>query len=228
MANYTTFQNILDGILLKTLETAQNFPEEDRMVGINEEYQFLHTLINKFNVGKEWTATDTDNNYYDQTLTAGDTELTNTKEGSIRKIQYKLTGESHWYTLERTSVEAFEGTCGSVSEALETVTLPEYYIERDGNIELLGKLSVDATIRIFISEDLTLLSSSNKEDEPRIPKFARVLLVLAPTLEYMHRHNMHGTEKYNERYVMVLNQLKDWVKQTTPPRKLKVKSVRRK
>ena len=228
MENYETWQDILDGILLKTDESVQNFPVENRTVSINEEYLFLYTLINKYNVGKEWTAANTDNNWYDQTLTAGDTELPNLKQGVIRKVEFQLTGESYWHTAERTSVRAFEGLCGSVSEAIETVTIPEYFIERDGNIQLLGELSVDATVRIFISDDLKLLTSGDEAEEPRLPLFARVLLVLAPSLEFMDRHNMLGVGKYEQRYITVLKQLRDSVRETAPPRKLKMKSVRRK
>lgn len=222
--NYKTFQDILDGILIKTLETDQNFPEEDRIVGINEEYLFLRQLVDRYNVGREFTVTVSDSNYYDQTLTAGNNQLTNSKDGVIRKIEYKIDGESTWHKLKRTSVAAYEG---DLSDDLDTVTTPDYFIERNGNITLIGTLNTDATVRIWIGDDLVLLSATNKTDEPRLPLFARVLLVLSPTIEYMERHNMHGVDKYKERYALVLNEFRRWAKQASPNRQMRVKSVRR-
>ena len=226
----STFQEILDDILIKTGNkgVAQNFPVSERTELINEEYIFLRRVIDKYLPAKEITETDTDNNYYDQTLLAAATQVPNTKQGTIRKLEYQVTGSADWVPLNRTSVISYESEYGSVSKALGS-GIPTHYIERLGNIQVLGIFGVNATIRIWITDDLVLLQTGvNEASTPRLPRFAHVLLKLGPTLQYKNDHNMHGTEKDNQRYLDTLVELHKWAKQSAPRSKLSFKSRRRK
>ena len=225
MENYKTFQNILDGILLKCRESAQDFPEEERIVAVNEEYLYLQRIIDRYNPGTEWTSQDTDTNYVDITMNANVSKVPHDKTGVIRRVEYRIDGESNWHEVDRTSAKTYTGL--SLSDALERKAHPTQYISRMGSIQLVGKIDSNYTVRIYVADDVTLLSASNKTAEPRLPMFARTLLVLSPTIEYMDEEESQTVKKHEERYFTVMREFVLWAKGGAPKRRYRNKSKRR-
>jgi hypothetical protein len=210
-----TLQELLDRITDYTSDIGMvNYTIEARVRDLNSNYLRLVRKVN-FLKGKEWTNTSADTNVTAAVLTAATGLLTITKDSEIDRVEAE--GLNGWVKLKKFVQEDYSG---SYTKLQDTDGEPEFYLERDGNIEIFPKPVADTAIRIFQSDEPTQFTQADLAFEPRLSGFSHEILAIQSSMDYYSRMTEKVPKKWLEDEADILADIE---KIYAPTRVIKIK-----